>query len=27
MKTLLRIHCGMSKELKTKLIIDYLENH
>lgn len=27
MKTLLRIHRGMSKKLKTKLIVDYLENH
>jgi len=27
LKTLLRIHRGISLELKTKLIIDYLENH
>ena len=27
MKMLLRIHRGMSKKLKTKLIVDYLENH
>ena len=27
LKTLLRIHRGMSQELKIKLIVDYLENH
>ena len=27
LKTLLRIHRGISKELKIKLIVDYLENH
>jgi hypothetical protein len=27
MKTLLRIHRGMGKDLKTKMIVDYLENH
>ncbi len=27
LKTLLRIHRGISQELKTKLIVDYLENH
>ena len=27
MKTLLRIHRGMRKSLKIKLIVDYLENH
>ena len=27
LKTLLRIHRGISQELKVKLIVDYLENH
>lgn len=27
LKTLLRVHRGISKKLKTKLIVDYLENH
>jgi len=27
LKTLLRIHRGISRELKEKLIVDYLENH